>query len=74
MPRYIHNKVNFLTPNSLQGKSRSTTVVAAVLCFALKRNVEETLGLIKEKRHMAEPNINFVQQLKKLYSNGRFDL
>ena len=44
------------------------------MCFALKTNVEETLSLIKEKRNMAEPNINFVQQLKKLYSNGHFDL
>ena len=75
----VTNKPNVLTPHtlslslSLQGKSRSTTVVAAILCFAEKRNVEETLGLIKEKRHMAEPNINFVRQLKQFYSNGHFD-
>ena len=73
----VGGEQNILTPSSdfsLQGKSRSTTVVAAILCLALKKNVEETLSLIKEKRHMAEPNINFVRQLKQLYSNGHFDL
>ena len=44
------------------------------MCLALKRSVEEVLGMIKEKRNMAEPNMNFLRQLKQFHSNGDFNL
>ena len=56
------------------GKSRSTTVVTAVMCLALKKGVEETLSMIQDRRSMAEPNSNFLKQLKQLHSNGDFNL
>ena len=46
----------------------------AVMCFALKKSVEEVLLMVKQKRNMAEPNSNFLQQLKQFHSNGDFNL
>eukprot|EP00092_Neocalanus_flemingeri_P001069 GFUD01001140.1.p1 GENE.GFUD01001140.1~~GFUD01001140.1.p1 ORF type:complete len:223 (+),score=59.39 GFUD01001140.1:123-791(+) len=56
-----------------QGKSRSTTVVAAILCWALQQPVEEILAMIKTKRNMADPNMNFVRQLKDFEKLGYFE-
>ena len=57
-----------------QGKSRSTTVLAAVLCFMTNKTVDEILKFIKSKRSMADPNTNFLNQLKVLEKNGDFIL
>ena len=46
----------------------------AVMCLALKKTVEEILLVIKERRNMAEPNNNFLKQLKQFHSNGDFNL
>ena len=56
----------------MQGKSRSSTVVVATLCLEWRRPVMEVLAFVKEKRNMAEPNINFMTQLIKMEANGEF--
>ena len=53
-----------------QGKSRSTTVLAAFLCSHLRDSVDNILAFIKSKRSMAEPNANFVDQLHALEKSG----
>jgi len=55
-----------------QGKSRSTTVVAAFLCHVMGDTVENILAFIKNKRQMAQPNYNFEKQLNCLYDRGLF--
>ena len=57
-----------------QGKSRSTTVMAAVLCFMTAQPVHEIVQFIKSKRSMADPNVNFCKQLKDFERNGDFKL
>ena len=57
----------------MQGKSRSSTLVVATLCLEWRRPVMEVLAFVKEKRNMAEPNINFMTQLKKMEANGDFN-
>ena len=49
-----------------QGKSRSTTVLTAFLQTQLGTSIDDTLAFIKSKRNMAEPNENFIQQLKNM--------
>ena len=56
----------------LQGKSRSTTVLVAILCIELEKPVSEILAFVKNKRSMADPNPNFFQQLLRLESEGCF--
>ena len=56
----------------MQGKSRSSTVVVATLCLEWRRPVMEVLAFVREKRNMAEPNINFMTQLIKMEANGEF--
>ena len=57
----------------MQGKSRSSTVVVASLCLEWRRPVMEVLAFVQEKRNMAEPNYNFMTQLKKMEANGDFN-
>ena len=57
----------------MQGKSRSSTVVVASLCLEWRRPVMEVLAFVQEKRNMAEPNYNFMAQLKKMEANGDFN-
>ncbi len=52
-----------------QGKSRSTTLVLAYLMILNKTNLQDTLSLLKSKRRMAEPNKNFMKQLKMFENN-----
>ena len=47
-----------------QGRSRSSTVVVSIMCWARQLSVQTSLAFIREKRSMAEPNSNFVNQLQ----------
>jgi len=55
-----------------QGKSRSSTVVVAIMCWARQLSVQSSLAMIREKRSMAEPNNNFVNQLQQFEKLGYF--
>merc|ERR1712142_464698 len=55
-----------------QGKSRSSTLVVAIMCWAMQLSVESSLAMVKEKRSMAEPNNNFVKQLLQFEKLGYF--
>ena len=52
-----------------QGKSRSTTLVLAYLMVLNKKKLQDTLSLVKSKRRMAQPNKNFMKQLKNFEHN-----
>ncbi|CAE7233356.1 DSPTP1B, partial [Symbiodinium pilosum] len=47
-----------------QGRSRSTTVLLAYLAAAKNMTVVSALALIQDKRHMAQPNSGFMEQLR----------
>lgn len=46
-----------------QGRSRSTTVVVAYLCWMYGDSVETAMQNITAKRQMAQPNEGFLDQL-----------
>ena len=71
--KHLDNESSVLV-HCAQGKSRSTTVLAAVLCFMTNQTISEILNFIKSKRSMADPNINFRKQLKDFEKNGNFIL
>lgn len=48
------------------GVSRSTSVVIGYLMIHQKITFLQALGLIKNKRHCVQPNVGFINQLKKL--------
>lgn len=51
------------------GVSRSVSVGIAYLIYKEKMKPEDALKLIKSKREIAEPNPNFMEQLKIFYKN-----
>lgn len=54
-----------------QGKSRSATVVIACVMVLLEMNFEDALKFVQEKRSVAQPNPNFVKQLKEFEKDLR---
>jgi len=67
------SKGNAVLVHCAQGKSRSTTVVLCILCWAHKIPVSEALAMVKAQRAMAEPNSNFLQQLQAMEQDGVFN-
>ena len=47
-------------------------MVAAILCWATQQSVDDVLAIVKSKRSMADPNNNFVNQLKQFEKLGYF--
>ena len=76
--KYIHAAITSgksVVVHCAQGKSRSTTVVLAYVCSAMKARVTvaEGLALVKERRAMAGPNSSFMKQLQDFEATGLFD-
>lgn len=55
------------------GKSRSTSIVIAYLMKLFGKTYRQIYNYVKTKRHIAEPNIGFVYQLK-LYEKMNYTL
>lgn len=57
----------------VQGISRSATIILSYMIFTSKIHFEEGLKFVREKRQIANPNMNFMAQLiwfhKRLYSD-----
>jgi protein-tyrosine phosphatase len=64
----IENKQNILV-HCYAGISRSPTIVASYLMKKLCISRDQALDMIKQKRHIINPNSGFMQQLKKYQEN-----
>lgn len=58
----------------VQGISRSATIILSYMIFTSKTNLDDGLKYIRERRQIANPNMNFMAQLiwfhKRLYSDS----
>jgi len=57
-----------------QGRSRSTVLVLCILCWSLDLSLTQALTMVQERRAMAEPNSNFMEQLSRMEREGRFQV
>lgn len=58
----------------VQGISRSTTIILSYMIFTQKTSLDDGLKFIRERRQIANPNMNFMAQLiwfhKRLHSES----